>query len=63
MSTRQANNFLNKVPRGGKGATIPVGQTFAEHPKDSSRSFLVNLITWTIHLIPKISQHCLLTPQ
>lgn len=63
MSTRQANNFLNKVPRDGKGATIPVGQTFAEHPKDSFRSFLVNLITWTIHLVPKISQHCLLTPQ
>lgn len=25
MSTRQANNFLNKVLRGGKGATIIFG--------------------------------------
>jgi len=37
ISTRQPNNFLNKVPRGGKGATILVGQTFAEEPEESSR--------------------------
>lgn len=62
MSTRQANNFLNKVPRGRKGATILFGQTFAEQPEESFKSFLVNLNSWTKHLIPKIPQHCLLTP-
>lgn len=63
MSTREANNFLNKVPKGRKGATVLVGRTFAEQPEESSGSFSVDLNTWTIHLIPKISQHCLLTLQ
>lgn len=63
MSTRQANDFLNKVPRGGKGATILVGQTLEEKSEESSRSFLVHLNTWTILLTPKVSQHCLFTLQ
>lgn len=59
MSTRQANHFLNKVQRGGKGATIILGHFFRTAGR-KVEVILQSSTVGTIHLIPETLQHYLL---